>query len=133
MRAFEWSEDCSVPIPRVDAEHRQIIELLGILRTRTFGGGATQKLVADAVEQLSRYADRHLRREELLLRIRGYPRYPEHKAEHDDYRAKVGLLREQLARRDVGVRVSNFVSAWWRHHILTSDLDYARYFLRLLK
>jgi hemerythrin len=133
MRAFEWSEDCSVHIPLVDAEHRQIIELLGELRTCAFADEATEKVVADAVEQLTRYADRHLRREELLLRMRRYPRYEEHKAEHDDYRAKVARLREQLARRDAGVRVSNFVNAWWRHHILTSDLDYARYFLRLLK
>src|SRR4051794_2436240 len=109
MRAFEWTEECSVHIPLVDAEHRQIVELLRQLRTCASGDGSAS-LVADAVEQLTRYADRHLRREEMLLRIRRYPRYAEHKAEHDDYRANVAALRAQLGRRRARVRVSNFVN-----------------------
>jgi hemerythrin-like metal-binding protein len=91
------------------------------------------KLLPEAVDELTRYADRHLRREELLLRVRGYPRLAEHRAEHDEYRARVASLRAQLHRRDIGVRATNFLNAWWKEHILKSDMDYARYFQRLLK
>jgi hemerythrin len=132
VQSFEWTEEFSVRIPRVDAEHRRIFDLLRELREGAHGP-ATEKLLPRAIDELSKYAERHLRREELLLRVRGYPRLAEHKAEHDEYRVKVASLRGQIFRRDIGVRVTNFVDGWWRQHILTSDQDYARYFQRLLK
>jgi hemerythrin len=123
MPLFEWSREYSVDIPGLDSEHRQISGLLRELRTFAHREAAGPR-IEEAVQQLGVYADQH---------VRQYPGYAEHKAEHDEYRVKVARLREQLARRDVGLRVSNFLTAWWRHHILTSDQDYARYFQRLLK
>src|SRR5437764_6261553 len=109
MASFEWTEACSVHIPRVDAEHRRIAALLGVLRTLSYGP-ETEKLVPGALDELSDYADRHLRREETLLRARGYPRLTQHLAEHDYYRTRVAALRTQLFRRDIAVRVTNFLS-----------------------
>jgi hemerythrin len=126
---FEWSEECSVHIPQLDAQHREIIRLL----KEALGcahGPAGEPLPANTIDQLTKYADWHLRREELLLKIRGYPAYAEHRAEHDDYRVKVARLRTQLSRRDIGFRVVNFLSGWWRYHILTSDREYAEFFQR---
>jgi hypothetical protein len=64
----------------------------------------------------------------LLLRIRDYPGYAAHKAEHDAYRKKAVSLRLQYDRRDLGIRIANFLTIWWGSHILTSDQQYARFF-----
>ena len=131
MQRFEWTDELSVGIPRLDAEHRQILQLLRDLRACAYGED-TAKLLPRVADELTRYAEGHLRREELLLGLWKYPRFEEHRAEHDHYRARVETLLNQLARRDIGVRVTNFLCAWWREHILTSDQAYARHF-RLLK
>jgi hemerythrin-like metal-binding protein len=73
-------------------------------------------------------AEQHLEQEELLLRVRKYPYYAEHKAEHDAYRKKAAALQAQAGRRDFSVRLANFVAEWWRFHILVSDQRYARFF-----
>ena len=77
---------------------------------------------------LVRYAEQHLQREELLLRVRGYPGYAEHKAEHDAYRQKVASFQLYSERRDLGILIANFLTDWWKSHILGSDRPYARFF-----
>ena len=127
MRPFEWSEDCSVGIPELDVQHRQLIELLAELRRCAhLADGA--KLAPAALQGVVDYAERHLQREELVLRVRGYPGYLDHKAEHDLYRQRVASLRVPAGRRDLTIRIANFLTEWWRSHILTSDQQYARYF-----
>ncbi|MBZ5726335.1 MAG: bacteriohemerythrin [Acidobacteriia bacterium] len=129
MQQFAWREAYSVDIPQLDAQHRQIIELLDELG-RIAHGGENDKLIAAALEKVTRYAHWHLRREELVLRVRSYPGYEEHKAEHEAYREKVTFLQANSHRRDLGIRMTNFLNQWWRHHILTSDQQYARFFRR---
>src|ERR1039458_8741066 len=82
MQPFEWREESSVGIPELDAQHRHLIELLGELVKCTHSaepGG----FAPTALTEMNRYAEQHLQREELVLRVRGYPGYTEHKAEHD--------------------------------------------------
>ena len=127
VHKLEWSEKYSVHVPKLDEDHRQIFELLMELRKAVYRQ-AGERLVPHALKKLNQYALQHLRREELLLRVRGYPGYAEHKAEHDTYLAKVGSLQANLERKDMGVRIVNFLIEWWRDHILTSDQRYSRYF-----
>jgi hemerythrin len=127
MFAFEWSKECSVGIPEIDAQHRHLIELLGEL-SRCVRAGDSSSLAPTALMKVHKYAEQHLQREELILRRRGYPGYQEHKAEHDAYRTKVVSLQLQYNRRDLGIRIANFLTEWWKCHILTSDQQYASFF-----
>lgn len=124
---FEWSEESSVGIPELDAQHRHLIDLLGELVKCTHSG-ESGGFAPTALKELNRYAEWHLQREELVLRIRGYPGYREHKAEHDAYRKKAASLQVHSDRRDLGIRIVNFLTEWWKFHILISDQRYARYF-----
>lgn len=127
MQPFEWTEDCSVGLPELDVQHRQLIESLGEL-LRCARAGDSAKLAQVALTNVVQYGERHLRREELVLRVRGFPDYLDHKAEHDVYRRKVASLQLQADRRDLSIRIAKFLTEWWRAHILTSDQKYARYF-----
>jgi hemerythrin len=129
MQLLEWSEDYSVGIPELDIQHRQLMELASEL-IRVVNLGESVKPDPAIIEKMAEYAERHLQREELVLRVRGYPDYLEHKAEHDAYRRKIVALRAQPDRRDLGVRIANFLNEWWKSHILISDQEYARYFRR---
>ena len=127
MQPFEWTEDCSVDIPQLDAQHRHIIELLAELR-KCADIGESAALVPTALDRMVKYAESHLEREEFVLRIRNYPGYAEHKTEHDAYRKKLASLQAQSGRADSGVRITNFLAQWWKFHIQTSDQQYARFF-----
>jgi hemerythrin len=37
-------------------------------------------------------------------------------------------LQSNLARRDLAIRVVNFLTEWWKSHIMISDQEYARFF-----
>jgi hemerythrin len=126
MEQLEWTDKFSVQIARMDEQHRQIFELLN--RFRNVSAGESDKLAAAALTELFDYAEFHLRREELILRVRSYPGYPEHKAEHDEYREKVSHLQEASVRINKGVRIANFLAHWWGDHIMTSDQKYAAFF-----
>jgi len=127
VQGLEWKDEYSVHIPQLDEQHREILELLREFRKCAHRRDG-DKLVPAALQKLNRYALLHLQREELVLRIRGYPAYAEHKAEHDTYLTKVASLQANLERRDMAVRLANFLNEWWKHHILTSDQRYSRYF-----
>jgi len=129
MQPFEWSETYSVGIPELDIQHRQLMELIGDV-TRCANSGDSVSLAPIALKRVADYAERHLLREELVLRVRGYPDYVDHKAEHDAFRLKVATLRTQSDRRDFAVRIASFLNEWWRSHVLISDQEYARYFSR---
>ncbi len=90
--------------------------------------GEGDGIVAAALKELNRYAEWHLQREELVLRVKGYPGYAEHKAEHDAYRTRLASLQDYCERGDFGVRITNFVTEWWRFHALGTDQEYARFF-----
>jgi hemerythrin len=127
IQQIEWSEEASVGVPELDAQHRRMLELLGEVVRCTESGGTLDS--AAPIAELFRYAERHLQQEELWLRVRHYPDYAEHKAEHDIYRKKSAALQAQAGRRDFGIRLGNLVAEWWRFHVLVSDQRYARYFL----
>ena len=77
MGPFEWDDKYSVDIPQMDAQHRQIIELLDDFR-KCADSSERDLLIQAALESLNQYAELHLRREELMLRTRGYPKFAEH-------------------------------------------------------
>jgi hemerythrin len=126
MQQIKWSEEYSVGIPEMDAQHRQLMELLGALAKFASSGGVVDPRTA--IGEMKRQAEQHLQEEELMLSIRGYPEYARHKAEHDAYRAKAAALEAQSGRRDFGTRITTFLTEWWSNHILHSAQEYARYF-----
>ena len=126
MPPFEWSDDYSVGIPEMDTQHRKLMELLAEV-----SGGTMEppgRTLGEWLEEAQQYGQWHMRREELVLRVRGYPELEAHKAEHNVYRGKLAALQAMSDRRDFSIRLTNFLNEWWRYHILISDQQYARYF-----
>jgi len=126
MQEIKWLEEYSVGNPELDAQHRKMIELLAGLVKFTNSGGVVDP--SSAIAEVNRYAEEHLQHEEMMLSVRGYPEYAQHKAEHDDYRGKAAALQARMHKRGFGKEITSFLVEWWRTHITTSDQQYARYF-----
>jgi hemerythrin len=123
MARLEWNDRFSVSIPGLDEQHREIFHLLNDLRDLN-----SPESDLTALEKLIQYAENHLRKEELILHVRGFPGYSEHKEEHDEYRAKLADMQASPHQTNRAVRLANFLALWWRHHIMTSDQKYAAFF-----
>jgi hemerythrin-like metal-binding protein len=123
---LEWSDKFLVNIPRIDEQRQQLVQLLREFCDSLARAPADE--ATRALERLNHYAEGYLVREEMVLRIRGYPEFREHQAEHDFYRATLGEMIPHGTDLTNIRRIGKFLSSWWREHIMVSDQRYAAYF-----
>jgi len=122
MPLIEWKENYSVGVPAVDAEHRELIELINTLYDGMRLNEREPDVMAFLGEIYARIAS-HFALEELLMRRHEYDEYREHKRDHeqlleeirdimDDYEDGRMLDEDELARR---------LDRWFSEHFRTRD------------
>lgn len=131
MELIEWSEASQLDLAAIDAEHRQLAELINRLyvamRVRQPLGTLRPYLA-----ELEAYADAHFDGEERLMHEHRHPG-PEikvHAAEHAAFRDCLRSLAHELDAGNATFRLDlwQFVAAWWNRHILGSDVRMAHAF-----
>jgi hemerythrin len=129
MPLIQWNDRYSVGVRSLDAQHRQLINVLNRLHEAMSTAQARQALPV-LMQELGSYATAHLQAEEQLLRSQQYPDFVQHKAQHDAYIAKVKELQEQVAQNassSVAIVLINFLKQWWTKHILETDKQYSQF------
>lgn len=122
MPLIEWKDEYSVGVPDVDAEHRDLIELINTLYESMQARDGGSDVMEFLGEIYARIAS-HFALEELIMRRHEYDEYREHKRDHeqlleeirdimDDYEAGKLLNDEDLARR---------LDRWFSEHFRTRD------------
>lgn len=123
MPQLVWTEEMSVGDPLLDAQHRQLVDLLN-----TFNDLMTPADIRCAITCMSRYADTHFRDEELLLERVGCPLLDKQRHEHQTFMLKAAELSGQdSAEISVQIKLATFLTRWLMHHILTEDMKYKPY------
>ena len=121
-----WEPKFSVGHPVFDEQHQELFALCqqaadcvdndSIESTAQF-----YTILHDLVD----YTSRHFRAEEKVLREHNYPQLEEHRAEHVKYELR---LTEFLLEANCGTidkaSLYHYLSEWWTHHILQSDMGY---------
>ncbi len=87
----EWSASLSVGIPRVDAQHQELVRAFNELEDAIQKGKGTDRVVP-TLRFLGEYAVTHFSTEESLMRLYQYPRLVEHRAAHDAFKADFARL-----------------------------------------
>ena len=126
MALVEWSDRYSVGVAKMDAQHRQLIDVLNELH-KAMGAARAGEILPGLLQRLGQYAGAHLAEEERLLRTHGYPAFAQHKQQHDAYLTKVQSFQQQLARGQTSASIAllSFLRKWWTGHILNVDREYA--------
>jgi hemerythrin len=120
-----WKNDYSVSESSLDAQHRQIVELLNELHA-AMQRGIDHQSVKPLLDRLVQYTVNHFQAEEKLLLAHQYPDYVQHKALHDKMRQRTMGLRDNaglVTGRDLLV----FLKEWWCNHIQEQDKKYTPY------
>ncbi len=127
--AILWTDDLSVKVKEIDAQHQTLLELLNSLYevTRRIG---TEEELAGILRQLEGYATFHFATEEKYFDKFDYSEAEEHKQEHRELLRNISRFKSRYPEEDIGLlpEIAEFVEGWLREHWEEQDKRYARCF-----
>lgn len=130
--ALVWSEVYCVGVAALDAQHKVLFQLINQLSDDAVAVAAGASLTYYKIlSGLGSYAQVHFRDEEAYLKGIGFPGLLSHAQEHVAFVEKMSALTLAALEGDcdiVGTR--QFLTMWWREHVLGSDMQYRHFVAR---
>lgn len=122
MSLIEWKNEFSLGVPRVDAEHRELIDLINQLHRKAQFPEHDGRIVG-FLEDLHTSAARHFAHEELMMRSRGYTAFEQHRADHQRLLNEVNAMMAEYqggALDNMGIMTERLYD-WFCVHFKTYD------------
>ena len=125
MPLFTWSEDLSVLVPEMDAEHHKLIGIINDLYD-SMKSGKSKEALGNIFSDLLDYTKTHFKDEENLMMKVGYPGLQDQMAQH---KVLIDGVKEKLDKFNAGtlfisVELMGFLKDWLTNHIQNSDKKY---------
>ncbi len=125
---FEWADTMSVGIPEIDAQHRELINILNRLFVSVVERDK-DKVTIEILDALIDYTKTHFALEEQLMEEAGYDslEFVAHKDTHQRFVEKVGEAAHKnlVEGKSVSFELIHFLRNWLRDHIMDTDKRYA--------
>jgi hemerythrin len=130
VRFIEWSNELSVGIEEIDAQHKVLVDLLNQIHEAIQQRQGTEA-TSQIIERLGEYTRIHFAVEESLMRILHYPDYERHKEEHDRLIDQLNGFRTKLesGKGSISFELAHFLKVWLTKHIMETDKRYIPHFL----
>lgn len=130
VRFVEWSNELSVGIEEIDAQHKVLVDLLNQIH-EAIQQRQGAEITGEIIERLREYTRIHFAVEESLMRILHYPEYERHKEEHDRLIDQLNGFRDKLesGKSSISFELAHFLKVWLTKHIMEADKRYTPYFL----
>jgi hemerythrin-like metal-binding protein len=124
MVPLHWRDSLSLNVPVIDRDHKRLIDLLNRVHYVSIGGDG-HEAIASALDELVAYTRTHFSREEMLMRLAGYPGYETHRTAHERLTAQadrwVAAYRRGPDHFDLN-GFYDFVADWIVSHIMSQDM-----------
>lgn len=129
MAKIIWDSSYSVGDSTLDGHHRKLLALTNALADCAGESGPqADSQFHEILNELAVYTREHFAAEEKMLTRCNYPLLTMHKNEHAKFEK---WLAENLVLATDGVLdkvgAQQFLSGWWREHILVKDMHYRDY------
>lgn len=128
-RYITWSPAMSVGDPDLDADHRQLIDIVN--RLWMANGMGNRQIIEFVIDDLVHYTEFHFEREERMLEEVNFADRARHSKIHRSIRRRLEDFRWEYfqgIRQDVRSGLLEFVTAWLNKHILEEDMRYSSHF-----
>ncbi len=129
MQFFYWNKSFEVGIPKIDSQHRKLVDLINLLATAIVESGRLPDVQA-LFGQLMEYAANHFGDEERFMAVCSLPEDEiiRHRKEHHGFVEKVQeiMQRPDLLQTEISEKVLEFLTTWLITHILGSDMKIAQ-------
>lgn len=121
---LKWKKEFVLGISTVDAQHRDLIDLMGQLHAAIVKNGGRDEL-KPLFDKMFHYTCEHFTSEESLMLAAGYQGLSEHAAQHAELRRTMSDFRTELDHggTDTAAALVKFIEVWLENHFLTSDSD----------
>ena len=128
---IEWSNEFSVGILEIDEQHKVLIGILNELSEAIDAIRGTE-VRTQIIDRLIEYTRIHFIVEESLMRILEYPKYEEHKHQHEQLLSQIGEFLAKINNENMSTyELLFFLRSWLLNHILKSDKAYEKHFLNM--
>jgi hemerythrin len=125
MALIVWSEEFSVKVPTLDADHRKLVEMINTLHDAMKSGkgkDVLERIISDATN----YTLQHFANEEKLMVQCNYSGYQEHKKIHEEFIQKIAELKKQYDSRQLqSSAMLSTLQTWLLTHIVNIDKQYS--------
>jgi hemerythrin-like metal-binding protein len=128
MEILKWRESYETGVEQMDAQHKQLIQLVNQLYTILRQKDGLDALDA-ILQEMSDYSEQHLRDEEALLQKYGYPELNRQKHSHQEYYETIDELSAEMEvdKYEAAQKIYRFLRKWWIDHIVGEDKEYGEY------
>jgi len=128
MSLFQWDDSYSVGYTEIDNQHRRWFQLAHEVHSAAVTGKG-KEVLAQALANFAAYTKGHFAAEERLMLTNGYPRFPEHKDQHDELARKIAQIQcdFEAGRATVTMELLQFLRVWLGHHISVVDTRLGAY------
>jgi len=128
---IEWDDKYSVGISKIDAEHRQFIDIINMAIATNESSDNPGEL-REVLYRITKYALNHFSTEENYMIEFNYPEYQYHKEEHHDFSRKVIEYCERVNKGDSQFAdiILEYLKRWLINHIQVTDRKYIDCFKR---
>lgn len=126
-----WDARYETGIALIDRQHRGLIEICNeLFRGCLLGPPEAEAYFRQALKKAVVYVRQHFAAEEELMQRYGYPGYPGHKVQHEDFIRKVLAEAQAFERGESFVpnRFARFLRDWTLEHIAVTDHQYKDFF-----
>lgn len=124
MKKLEWSDELSLGVLEIDAQHKELLRIAnGLLQAISLG--RPERTITNVITKLREYTVFHFNSEEGFMDRIGYNKKAEHFAEHSDLKRKVKEFQRSMYEGeavDAG-KLMSFLKVWLLKHILESDRE----------
>lgn len=123
---FDWKSEYSVGVSSIDAQHQRLFAI-GRELYNAMSAGHGKSAVSLVLDRLIEYTTVHFAHEERLMRLHQYPKFKEHKAQHEALTQQVLAFQAdyRAGRVAMTVQLLNFLKEWLEKHIKGADAAFA--------
>lgn len=125
MAFFDWEQSLEFDIPKIDSDHRKIVEMINALQ-ETMTRNPTAYLVEEVLKNLLYYAATHFETEERFMSNIGYSALEDHIELHQNFTRKVMEMTDDFreGKQKLDEEILLFLKNWLVSHIKTQDRKY---------
>jgi hemerythrin len=124
---FQWKEEYSVGIEKIDLQHRLLIDMINDLYLAIHENRSSE-VIPSLIGRLQNYILEHFSTEQCMMEEAGYQGLTEHLLEHDQMIDKVAELESKYNRGRLGSlgQLVIYLRSWLDHHICKTDKTMAQ-------
>jgi hemerythrin len=129
MPFLEWKDSYNIGVKEIDNQHRGLFDIISKLFTSRLYE-PEGKYFFLTLNKFVEYAQVHFSTEERYMQETQYPKFVEHKREHELFIAQVSKLVQDIEKNepDIENKTLEFLKDWYLAHILGTDRDLEKWF-----